>query len=141
MTPVFKWFVLFPFVVCMSLFIGCELAKADTLYVWQHSKHFPPVGKNIVRENHPLLIYENDKGWMAGYWLNSYDKDSYAVGYHHYMWKTSNKGEPDMSFGFKVGLVTGYNSPIFGTINAQIGYLDFNFVPTEVMSVGLKFDW
>lgn len=138
MTPVFKWFVLFPFVVCMSLFIGCELAKADTLYVWQHSKHFPPVGKDIVREDHPLLIYENDRGWMAGYWRNSFNKDTFAVGYHHRFWQSDEKL---LSVGVKGGLATGYPYPVFGTLNAQVWMVDINWVPTEVIAVGLKVDF
>jgi hypothetical protein len=46
-----------------------------------------------------------------------------------------------MSVGLKAGAVTGYNYPVFGAISVQMGYLDVNIVPTEVVSVGLKFDW
>lgn len=136
------------FVICYIVFLIAVLflfptssCKADTLYLGQKSHHFDPVGDGIVRESHALVIYEHSSGWMVGYWRNSYDRDSYAVGYHYYLWKTSNKGEPDMSFGLKGGAVTGYNIPVFGAINVQMGYFDVNIVPSEMMSVGLKFDF
>jgi len=115
--------------------------KADTLYLGAKSHHFNPVDDNIVRESHALVVYEHSSGWMGGYWRNSYDKDTFTLGYHYYLWKTSNKGEPDMSLGLKGGIVSGYNYPVFGAINVQMGYFDVNIVPTEVVSIGLKFDF
>lgn len=128
------------FIIALCLVFSSE-CKADTLYLGQKSHHFNPVGEDIVRESHALVVYEHSSGWMGGYWRNSYDRDTYSVGYHYYLWKTANKGEPDMSLGLKAGLVTGYDYPAFGAINVQMGYVDVNIVPTEVISVGLKFDF
>lgn len=140
-TKVTTWLIVVLFFCLAFVLASTDECKADTLYLGQKSHHFNPVGRGIVRESHALAIYEHSSGWMVGYWRNSYNNDSYAVGYHHYLWKTSNKGEPDMSFGLKGGVVTGYNTPVFGAINVQIGYFDVNIVPSEVVSVGLKFDW
>lgn len=111
---------------------------ADTLYLGAKSHHFDPVGDGITRESHALIIYENDDGWMGGYWRNSFNKDTYAIGYHHKFWRNE---EFKASFGVKGGFATGYNLPVFGTLNAQVWMFDVNYVPHEVITVGFKYDF
>lgn len=135
MAPFFKILL---FVIAIVLTVVYSCAKADTVYLGQKSHHFKPVGKGITRESHSLLIYENEDGWMAGYWRNSFNKDTFAVGYHHRFWQSDEKL---FSVGVKGGLATGYPLPVFGALNAQVWMVDINWVPTEVIAVGLKVDF
>lgn len=104
-----------------------------TLYVGQLSHHFGDPD-DVVREKHPLIIYEQN-GWMGGYWRNSYDRDTFSLGYHHIL-----LGDYQYNVGLKAGFVTGYDYPVFGTINFQLGIFDINWVPDEVIGIGFKFN-
>ena len=108
---------------------------ADTLYLGQISKHFKK-DTEIKRERHKLVIYEwEDSGVLVGYWRNSYDRNTYAIGK-----RLIEKGTHFGNFGVKAGLATGYHYPIFGTLYYNAGYISINWIPTEVISAGLKFE-
>ena len=113
---------------------------ADTLYIGALSHHTHKT-EAIKREKHPLLIYEKDGGLMVGYFKNSFDKDAFILGYHLYFVREISKDTPDVNIGIKAGLTTGYSVPVFAILNAQVGYLDFNMIPTKLITVGLKFDF
>lgn len=104
-----------------------------TLYLGQKSYHFD-IHEKIKRESHSLLIYENNSGYMAGYWRNSYDKDTFSIGHHYKL-----VGQNDITIGFKYGLVSGYHYPVFACMNFGYKIIDVNFVPTEAIAIGFKF--
>ena len=138
MTPQFKSFILIVLIGILGMFI-CASTRADTLYVWQWSHHINP-GKEIVRQNHPLLMYEWDTDEavrpLVGYWRNSLDKDTFSIGLHNVLYQ---KGH--FNAGFKVRVVTGYPFPVFGALNLQYYFVDVNILPTVVSSIGFKFDF
>ena len=138
MTLQFKSFILIV-LLCILGLLFCSSTRADTLYIWQWSHHITP-GSEIVRQNHPLLIYEWNTGKnirpMAGYWRNSLDKNTFSIGFHDILYQ---KGR--FSAGFKAGVVTGYRLPVFGALNLQYSFIDINILPTVVSSIGFKFDF
>lgn len=121
---------LLPFVLGLTLSISCN--AQDILYLGQISHHHGEP-EEVVREKHALIIYESN-GWMGGYWRNSYDRDTFSLGYHHVVF-----GNNDYNIGIKGGIVTGYQYPVFGTINIQLPFIDINWIPNEVIGIGFKY--
>tara|TARA_R110000822_G_scaffold154105_5_gene293596 strand:- start:293 stop:697 length:405 start_codon:yes stop_codon:yes gene_type:complete len=125
-------FIIGVFIISLVLFNSG--VKADSLYVGQWSHHFKKTDE-ITREKHPLVLYNHDKsGAMFGYWRNSFDRDTFAVARSFVKVDTAYG-----MFGVRGGLATGYDIPVFGALYYEVGWLSFNLVPSEVISVGLKF--
>ena len=114
-------------------------SHADKLYVGQLTYHFDKEDTQVTNESHELLIYQHDSGWVGGYFKNSYDKDTFLVGKSFTLLKNDT-----FDVGVKAGLVKGYEDhfdyPIFGVVYAEVGNFSFNFLPTQFVGVGLKFD-
>ena len=126
--------------VLIILVFGSSLAFSETLYVGALSHHVHK-SEAIKREKHPLIIYENDDGNMVGYFRNSYDKDAFILAHHYYLVKAFNDDAPNVSVGIKAGLTTGYPAPVFAMADIQVGWIDFNFIPTKVYALSFKYDW
>ena len=110
-------------------------AYADSLYLGQWSHHFKK-SQEIKREKHPLVLYEyDDTGVLFGYWKNSYNRNTFAIGKSFVNVETKYG-----KFGAKGGLASGYDIPVFGALYYEVGWVAINWVPTEVISIGLKFD-
>ena len=103
--------------------------KADVIYLYQYTHHHNCPG--VLRDSGPLFIYEKtlneEDGLMVGYWLNSFNRDTYSIGYHRYFIQ-----EKDFGIGAKVGLVTGYDLPIFAALSFHYKFIDVNYNPTIV---------
>ena len=115
--------------------ISATLVMASTLYFGQKSWHWNKV--DIKRESHALVIYER-QGWYGGYWRNSYDKHTFAVG-RRLLWDTFHSGAVEA--GVKAAIVTGYQYPIMGAVYCKYKGFVINMVPGEVVGVGMYINW
>lgn len=136
-------------VYALTTILLVGLAKADTkLYLGQLSNHHGESG--VKREDHGLIILEHNK-IMVGWWRNSLNKDAYALGYRtsaldgdlgNFLRNTALDFLPKgVDAGVKFGGATGYPSPVYAALYAQYKFIDINFVPDVVTSIGFVYNF
>lgn len=123
------------FLLCLLLLIP-SIGYSDYLILGHKSHHFSNNPK-IVRESHVLFLYEKDV-YIAGYWRNSYDKNTLFIG-RKYTWVSSEY----VDMGVMGGVLTGYQYPISATFFTTIKYSDtlsvvIQTIPSEVIGVSLR---
>jgi len=83
-----------------------------------------------------LVIYEHvNSNTLVGYWRNSYDRHTLAIGKNVYKHPT-----PLGNFGIKLGIASGYHVPVFGSIYYDAKHFSINWLPGEVIGIGLRID-
>lgn len=111
---------------CLLLLISSGAAALDVT-IPIGSYHFDR-DKNWNESNTGIgLVY---KDYTAGYYKNSYYKDTFYVGYR---WRPLSWGE-HVKAGLTVALATGYDSPLLViptlSIESKVVSTDFIFAPT-----------
>lgn len=135
MSSQFKFAIVFLILTVASGLLVVNTARADSIYIGQISDHFNSDTK--YRERHPLVVYEiedEEGSWIVGWWKNSYNRHTYAIGA-----KVPEARSSWGEVGYKIGLATGYRVPVFATLYYQNEYLDINWLPGEMVSAGLRF--
>ncbi len=120
----------------MLLTIMITTANADSLYTGLHTFHIIENGYDYYEANN-VLLYELDNGINFGKMTNSFENESYFLGYRHKFNKYMNAG---------MLLATGYTqNDVFGNdVRKSIPLLPMPFVGLELpltKHVSLSTQW
>lgn len=122
------------------LFIFSISAEADdAIYIGHISDHLYE-SIHVKRESHPLVIYETDDNVLYGYWRNSFNKNTFVYGKKNDYRHDEFFGHK-YNIGYKIGLASGYQVPVFFSFYVQTKWIDVNWLPGELMGIGLRINY
>lgn len=96
-------------------------ALADTQILSGFETYHLHNNSKLNDNNYGIGIEHN--GWVAGYYYNSYRKDSFYVGHE---WWTKN---PHWNLGLEVAAVSGYDNKTFAKLEGTKHPVDFTLAP------------
>jgi hypothetical protein len=116
-----------------EVFVGRKRAERTLSGMWSTHLTDPDLD---VQNN--WLIGLNIEGFFVGTFINSYDKRSWAAGIERRVWSVGKKNGLNVSLGYRLGLMTGYeerftmffgHSPIilFPELISNIAYKNVGF--------------
>jgi len=106
-------------IILFLLFAFSGITKAENLSIYFGAASIHPFSKLDLNEDHKMLAVDY-KGLFAGYFRNSFDEDSFALGYRAKIFEKNH-----WEFGLLVGASYGYRDCTSG-FKGYYEYREYN---------------